>query len=317
MDEMQLTQSVNMDNGELLYFWALGDLHYCAIDQWQAFHTQRLTSMFQDLRTLWSNKGSPAFCVSPGDIIEMSTPENYQLAKRQLTALLGKIPFYPGLGNHELYAENGESENHLIEDFTAFWGKPTRYYWVVGEVLCIMLDPIGYPEPYLTQESLTFLQTALAKHPGHTSIIFCHCPLYNTVLDRDPERNLDYHSLDPFFFLQNSAEVRAILGRYKKVGLYLSGHTHSGWGAPNLVYTEELGGHPVTHINLMSPWYTGFHKGASLDDDGNRFEFQPDDPDVLVSFAIRIYRDRAVIGLRDHRARAWMAQWTVPMYFRK
>ena len=225
-----------------MYFWAIGDLHFCAKEQWKTFQTQRLTLMYTDLRSLWSKEGAPDFCVSPGDIIELNTPENFQLAKKQMTNLLGNIPFYPGLGNHELYAENTESEDHLIEDFEAFWGKPVRYYWVEGEVLCIMLDPIGYPEPYLTQESLAFLQTALAKHPGYTSVIFCHCPLYNTVLDRDPERNLDYHSLDSFFALQNSDEVRAILGKYKQVGLFLSGHTHSGWGAPNLVYTEGLGG---------------------------------------------------------------------------
>ncbi len=310
---MDDVQPANIDNAALLYFWALGDLHYCAIDQWRVFHMQRLTPMYQDLRSLWSEEGTPAFCVSPGDIIEMSAPENYQLAKKQLTALLGKIPFYPGIGNHELYAENDDASEHLVEDFTAFWGKPTRYYWVDGGVLCIMLDPVGYPEPYLSQESLTFLQTALAKHPGYTSVIFCHCPLYNTVLDRDPEHNLDYHSLDSFFALQNSDEVRAILGRYKQVGLFLSGHTHSGWGAPNLVYTEALGGHPVTFVNLMSPWYTGFHKGASLDEDGSKFEFQPDDPDVSVSFAIRIYRGQAIIKLRDHKARTWMAQWNISL----
>jgi 3',5'-cyclic AMP phosphodiesterase CpdA len=310
MDDIQ---QANIDNVTLLYFWALGDLHYCAIDQWQAFHTRRLTPMYQDLRSLWSEEGAPAFCVSPGDIIEMSAPENYQLAKKQLTALLGKIPFYPGIGNHELYAENDDSSEHLIEDFTAFWGKPARYYWVDGGILCIMLDPVGYPEPYLSKESLAFLQTALAKHPGYTSVIFCHCPLYNTVLDRDPERNLDYHSLDSFFALQNSDEVRAILGKYKQVGLFLSGHTHSGWGAPNLVYTEDLGGHPVTFVNLMSPWYTGYHKGASLDENGVRFEFQPDDPDVSVSFAVRMYRGQASIKLRDHRARTWMAQWNISL----
>ena len=313
MDEFQSTQSANYNNVELLYFWALGDLHYCAIDQWQPFHTQRLTPMVQDLRTIWAEDGEPAFCVSPGDIVEMGTPENYQLAKKKLTALLGKIPFYPGIGNHEMYTENGESVDHLIEDFTAFWGKPVRYYWVIGEVLCIMLDPIGYPEPYLTQESLIFLQTALAKHPRHTSIIFCHCPLYDTVLDRDPERNLDYHSLDPFFYLQNSAEVRAILARFKKAGLFLSGHTHSGWGAPNIVYTEGLGDHPVTSVNLMSPWYTGYHKGASLGDDGRKFEFHPDDPDMSVSFAIRIFRNQCVIQLRDHMQRRWIAEWIVPL----
>ncbi len=313
MSDVELAESVNTGRGELLYFWAIGDLHFCAIDQWKTFHIQRLAPMFRDLRSVWSDEGVPAFCVSPGDIIEMSAPENFQLAKKQLAALLGKIPFYPGLGNHELYAENGENEDHLIEDFKAFWGKPVRYYWLQGEVLCIMLDPVGYPEPYLSRESINFLQTALAKHPGYTSIIFCHCPLYNTVLDRNPKHNLDYHSLDPFFALQNSTEVRAILGKYKQVSLFLSGHTHSGWGAPNLVYTEELSGHPVTFVNLMSPWYTGLHKGANLNEDGITFTFDPDDPDVIVTFAFHIYRDRAFIRLRDHRARSWMAQWNISL----
>ncbi len=313
MNDVQSAESANTGKGELLYFWAIGDLHFCAIDQWRRFHIQRLAPMFKDLRSIWSDEGVPAFCVSPGDIIEKSAPENFQLAKKQMAAVLGKIPFYPGLGNHELYAENDENQEHLIEDFTAFWGKPVRYYWVEGGVLCIMLDPIGYPEPFLSQDSLNFLQTALAKHPGYTSIIFCHCPLYNTVLDRDPERILDYHSLDPFFALQNSAEVRALLGKYKQVNLLLSGHTHSGWGAPNLVYTEVLDGHPVTFVNLMSPWYTGFHKGASLHEDATTFEFDYDDPDVVVSFAFHIYRDRALIRLRNHRARTWMSQWNISL----
>jgi hypothetical protein len=233
--------------------------------------------MFTDLRFLWTEERAPAFCVSPGDIIELNTPENFQLAKKQMTTLLGVIPFYPGLGNHELYADHAESEEHLIEDFAAFWGKPIRYYWVEGDVLFIMLDPIGYPEPYLTQESLAFL-----------------------------------HSLDPFFALKNSADVRTILGKYRQVGLFLSGHTHSGWSAPHLVYTEDVNGHPVTSVNLMSPWYTGFHKGATLSEDGTLFEYIPDDPDFIVSFAFHIYRDRAWIRLRDHRSHAWLAQWNVP-----
>lgn len=313
MNELQLSESIGDTGDELLYFWAIGDLHYCAMDQWQSFHTRRLAPMFQDFRSLWSEEGAPAFCVSPGDIIEISAPGNYQLAMKQLSSQLGKIPFYPGIGNHELWSENDDDEEVLIKDFTVFWEKPVRYYWAEGEVLCVMLDPVGYPKPYFTQETLAFLQTALAKHPGHSAVIFAHCPLYNTVLDRDPERNLDYHSLDPFFYIQNSAEVRALLARHKKVGLYLSGHTHSGWGAPNLVYTEELGGHPVTYINLMSPWYTGFHKGASWDDERGHFEFRPDDPDLQATFAIRIYRKQAVIKLRDHRAKSWIARWIVPL----
>jgi 3',5'-cyclic AMP phosphodiesterase CpdA len=315
LDKLQSSSAVNPADQELLYFWALGDLHYCAIDAWQAIHTRRLTPMFRDLRSLWSREGYPAFCVSPGDIIEKSAPENFELAKKELENYLGKVPFYPGLGNHELYADSDESIENLIQDYTIFWGKPVRYFWVENGVLCIMLDAVGYPEPFYTQETLSFLETALAKHPRQPAVIFSHCSLYNTVLDRagGSGNQLDYHTLDPFFAIQNSKQVRAILARHRNAGLYLSGHTHSGWQAPNLVYTEQLGDHSVTFLNVMSPWYTGFHKGPRLSSDHTHCDYTPDAPDVLVSFSIQVYRDKALIRLRDHRGRSWRAEWVVPI----
>src|SRR5437764_12030520 len=90
---------------KLLYFWALGDLHYRAHEQWQAIHSQRLASMFEDLRSLWRDEGFPAFCVSPGDIVDTGAPQHYQVAKMDLAAQLGNAPFYPGIGNHEFHAE--------------------------------------------------------------------------------------------------------------------------------------------------------------------------------------------------------------------
>ena len=313
LNQLHSSTTSSVANQELLYFWALGDLHYNAVAPWHALHTRRLAPMFRDLRSLWSREGLPAFCISPGDIVEMSTPENYELAKKELENHLGKTPFYPGVGNHELYAESDESLEHLLQDYTTFWGKPVRYFWTQNGVLCIMLDAIGYPEPYYSQETLVFLETALAKHPRHPAVVFGHCPLYNTVLDRGSESQQDYHSLTPFFAIQNSDEVRAIFARYTNAGLYLCGHTHSGWQAPNLVYTEQLDGHDMTYINLMSPWYTGYHKGARLSDDCVTCEYTADEPDVLVSFAIQIYRHKAIIRLRDHRARSWMAEWVVPL----
>ena len=302
---------------ELLYFWAFGDLHYYTPQQWRTYHAQRLAPMFRDLRTLWSQEGTPAFCVSPGDIVETSAPENYQLARQDLTAHLGDIPFYPGLGNHELWLENedeGEDDlDQFIKAYTTFWRKPTHYYWVKNEVLCVMLDPIGYPEPGFTQDTLAFLKTALAKHPEHIAVIFAHCPLYSTVLDRDPEQKRDYHSLMPFFFIQNSEEVRAILAKHGNGCLYLSGHTHSGWQAPNLVYTEYLGQHAVTHINLMSPWFTGYEKEPGRDTAHSGFEFYLDEPDLVMSFALQVYRNHVSVRLRNHRESNWMAQWHVPL----
>ena len=314
MDELQPPPRQAQDGEEeLLFFWALGDLHYYNNVLWQVEHTPRMLQMFSDLRRLWAQEGAPAFCVSPGDLVEMADPENYQLVRQQLSVNLGSVPFYPGLGNHELFASSQESEAELLEDFTIFWEKPPRYYWAQGEVLCVMLDVVGYGAPVLTRESLAFLETALAKHPRHIALLFAHCPLYGSVLDRDPARDLDYDSLEPFFYLENSQEVRALLARYPNVCLYFSGHTHSGWQAPNLVMTEELGGHPLTHVNLSSPWYTGKHHGIEWLDGGKACRYRPDDPDAITSLEVRVFRRRVRLRLRDHRARNWLAEWNVPV----
>lgn len=310
------TSGGSQAGAELLYFWALGDLHYYAHELWRTNHSQRLAAMYRDLRLLWLREGAPAFCVSPGDIVESSAPENYQLAKRELGALLGDIPFYPGVGNHELWAEredDAEGVEQLIEDYVNFWGKPARYYWTKDRVLCVMLDAMGYPEPRFSEGALKFLQTALAKHPAHIAVVFAHCPLYNTVLDRDPESRRDYHSLLPFFYIHNSDEVRAILGQHAASCLYISGHTHSGWQAPNLVLTEHTGRAPITYINLMSPWFTGYGKEPGRNEERTAFEFYTDEPDLVVSFAFHIYPEKALVRLRDHREQRWMAKWDVPL----
>ena len=322
MDKRSTTHGYPPETRELLYFWALGDLHYRARDQWHAMHAQRMAPMFQDLRTLWREEGLPAFCVSPGDIVDTGAPENYKLAKLDLAAQLGNIPFYPGIGNHEFHPESRADTLHTAAEFSQAWGKPVRYSWIEGEVLCIMLDqPYPYepdpsrenPQVILSQEALTFLDTTLAQHPEGLAIIFAHCPLRDTVLDRDPERNLDDDSQDPFFYVENSQDVRTILARHRNVGLYVSGHTHSGWGSPQLIFTEMLGDHPVTHVNLMCPWYTGRYRGPRLTADRSALEYYPDTPDVLASFGVHIYRHQALIRLRDHRASQWLAQWTVPL----
>ena len=111
----------------------------------------------------------------------------------------------------------------------------------------------------------------------------------------------------------NSREVRDILARHSNAFLYFSGHTHSGWEAPNLVCTEQLGGHPVTFVNLMSPWYTGTHKGPRLSADGTTVTSTPDTPDVVLTFAVRVYPDQAIIRVREHRTRQWLKHWVIPL----
>ena len=308
------------DKQESLYFWAIGDLHYRTTPIWDEIHTQRLAPMFEDLHELWQQEGKPAFCVSPGDMVETCAPENYRHARIKLESQLGTVPFYAGIGNHEYYGPDGEDRASMAELFTTMWEKPLRYAWVVGGVACIMLD---YPNPYtladadkvyISQETLTFLDDALKEFAAYPAIIFLHCPLRDTVLDRDPEHHRDYNSQQSFFSPENSQEVRDILARHKNACLYFSGHTHSGWEAPHLVFTEYLGGHPLTSVNLMSPWYTGTRTGLRVPKLGTP-HYVPDQPDVIPTFGVSCFHpERALIRVRDHRTRRWLKEWRVPFH---
>lgn len=303
----------------VLSLWLIGDLHYRALPAWNKLHTQRLAPMFEDLHALWQEEGPPAFCVSPGDIVETCALANYERAKADLAVQLEDIPFYPGMGNHEYEGVDGEVPERMGDTFTTVWQKPLRYTWTTSGVTCIMLD---YPNPYtlvdplqvfISQETLSFLDAALVEYAANPALIFLHCPLRNSVLDRDPERRRDYSSTEHFFSPENSQAIYNILARHRNACLYFSGHTHTGWEAPNIVCTEQLGAHPVTFVNLMSPWYTGAHTGPRMSVDLSTVRYIPDDPDVIPTFSVRIYQDQAVIRVREHRTRQWLKQWTVPL----
>ena len=309
----------------LLYFWVIGDMHFRAREQWKAFHSPRMRTMFEDIHAIWDMQGFPAFCVSPGDIVDTGHAANYDRARHEIEVQMGSVPFYPGIGNHEYQPETGDDgqddELHTAQEFTAHWGQPTRYTWTAGsakEVVCIMLDQ---PNSFLpgqrvenkhvifSQDTLNFLDTSLTEHAHRRAIIFAHCPLHNTVLDRDPQKNLDDDSLDPFFFVENSSDVRTILAKHANAALYISGHTHSGWGSPQLIHTEMLGGHPVTHINVMSPWYTGTQAAPRFVD--GHLEVGKDKPDVLATFAFHVCEDSIMVHVRNHNTQHWLAEWEI------
>ncbi|GCE45462.1 3',5'-cyclic AMP phosphodiesterase CpdA [Thermosporothrix hazakensis] len=314
MKELHLEADQGKPEKPLLHFWGLGDLHYRATDSWQPLHRPRMQQMYEDLHEIWQAEGEPAFCVSPGDIADRGAPINFELAKRDIAAHLKHIPFYPGLGNHEYFLETWESEPRKPEAFTEAWGFPIRYAWTAGDFAFLMLDqPVTESTDVIfSQEALDFLDTTLSEHAERKAIIFAHCPLHNTVLDRDPEKNLDDDSLDPYFFVSNSDEVRAVLARHQNAALYISGHTHSGWGSPQLVCTEQLGEHPVTHLNLMSPWYTGM-TGPTPNPDWDHLIYVADTPDLLVTFGFYLYETRAIVRARSHNTKCRLGQWEIPL----
>ena len=229
-----------------------------------------------------------------------------------------QVPFYPGVGNHEYLCLQGEDSAHLEERFQAVWGYPVRYHWQAGDFVCIMLD---YPNPstladpdyvYISQETLTFLDETLTTNAAQPAIIFLHCPLRDTVLARNPAKDSDFSSTHFFFSPENSQEIRAILADHKNACLFFSGHTHSGWESPDLVKTEQIGNHPITFVNLMSPWYTSAHTGPRFSQDSQSLSYIADNPNIVPSFAVHIENNQATIRVREHLSRRWLKTWQCP-----
>src|SRR5581483_4024205 len=100
---------------------------------------------------------------------------NYVLARQEILSQLGKVPFYPGLGNHEYFPTGFpttiEGDWHTAAEYVTAWGRPLCYSWIVNDIVCIMLDhppaqsePDGTPQVILSPETLTFLETTLAEN---------------------------------------------------------------------------------------------------------------------------------------------------------
>ena len=53
MNDIQSLEATAYANRQLLYFWALGDLHYRANELWHTIHSRRMAPMFQDIDSLW------------------------------------------------------------------------------------------------------------------------------------------------------------------------------------------------------------------------------------------------------------------------
>ena len=69
--------------------------------------------------------------------------------------------------------------------------------------------------------------------------------------------------------------------------------------------------HSITHINVMSPWYTGRHAGARMNPEHTQLIYKPDVPDIQATFAFHIYTDKAIVRAREHMTGQWIGEWEI------
>lgn len=145
------------------------------------------------------------------------------------------IPFYQGLGNHDMDYRLGGDETS-DQTFKKFYG-PTYYSFNRGRAHYVMLDDVRYLgtereyDGYITEQQLNWLEKDL-KYVAKDDLLFIclHIPVYSSV--------------------KNNEELYKLLKPFNNVHI-LSGHTH--YNANNI--TGNVFEH--NHGTVCGAWWTG------------------------------------------------------------
>jgi len=230
--------------------------------------------------------------VAVGDICEdLGTREEYD-AVRQFFARLNK-PFYPVTGNHDYLYEDQRSfkgtrvkasssiNKEKLRRFKEIFSLPDlKYSKKVGPYLLIFLSVDDLRSNFLAEISegtLDWLRSELARHKTDPTIIFFHAPLQGTLLDYNANANR------PNFVAQPEKKIRQLILQNSQVFLWLSGHTHTP--ATNESYASD--------INLYEKQVTNIHNC-----DMNR--------ETIWTNSLYLFPDKVVVKTFEHKKGAWM-----------
>ncbi len=230
--------------------------------------------------------------VAVGDLCEdLGTREEYD-AVRQFFARLNK-PFYPVTGNHDYLYEDQRSfkgtrvkasssiNKEKLQRFKETFSIPDlKNSKKVGSYLLILLSVDDLRSNFLagiSEGTLDWLRSELARHKTDPTIIFFHAPLKGTLLDYNADANR------PNFVAQPEDKIRQLILQNSQVFLWVSGHTHTP--ATNESYASD--------INLYERQVTNIHNC-----DMNR--------ETIWTNSLYLSPDKVVVKTYDHKKGEWM-----------
>jgi 3',5'-cyclic AMP phosphodiesterase CpdA len=176
--------------------------------------------MLQELLTEIKRDIKPDFVVQLGDLIEDSAaPEEDELNYRSAISLFESlsVPVLHAIGNHE-------TVNLSVGKLLSHMGRTTPYYSLdVGPVHCVVLmaSTRAHTDIHIDAAQRNWLAADLRSTQKPT-LVFLHHPL--------DEQNLHgsfwFEKYAEYCFVQERAQVRAILEESGKVVAVFNGHIH-------------------------------------------------------------------------------------------
>lgn len=204
----------------------------------------------------------PAFIVNSGDLVcHGSDPDEWRVFNEENQPIFSKkIPYYPGLGNHEYYSDNEKA----LENYFSLFPYLNRRKWyevrfrsVLVAVLDSNFDDLEESEIQAQDKWFAeFLAAAARDESVHHVIVCCHHSPYTNARIHGDSRRAQEHFVAP---------------KIPKVKVFVTGHVHTyerflkdgvqfvvsgGGGAPLVAVDTDAPRHPDL---FKGPEYRNFH----------------------------------------------------------
>ena len=277
------------------------------------FHTDE--NMQKGLKFLEEQAGGALDCVAiSGDLTNTGTAEDARKFYNIYRAGLShpEIPLIFCTGNHDLYAENGNQGEHLLETFDAAafsaditgFGPQNSRHSVVNGIHFIQVNALQYElgAPVFTQEAHAFLRDELAKaaQDGGDKPIFVlmHTSIPGTVSGSN--------CMSPDFptLIWSTDELRDCLAAYPQV-VMVSGHTHYTQNSDRTIYQDDfttINVGPMHYMNADFGFYNrGKGKSVLLEEFEKHSQAMLMDIDKNGTLRIRRYD----VGLLQQQGETW------------
>ena len=227
-----------------------------------------------------------------GDVAENGLAIEYQYIYEKLSGL--GCPYINAEGNHDirlrLYRQslarfsdfsNALNENDAFDSYH-YSMKLNGYQFIV-----LGSDRTEFEESYLSDEQLSWLDSALAGEAGHPTFVVVHQPLKGThgLPDTWGSPIESAGSVG-----KQSDQLNAILQKYSNV-ILITGHLHTGFGA----YTYEKNGN-IHMINLPSLCVK--NKDGENNDSG-------------LGCMVECYKNEIVFRARNFSTGSWLPEYDV------
>lgn len=195
-----------------------------------------------------------------GDLSNTGSPGDDALFLAHRAAHYGETPVYAALGNHDIY-----NDVRSPEAAATALGLPARNYTIdLGFVVIVVVFPgdsfaAFNSGSHFSAGSFAWLDATLAGLADRDVWIACHFPLYDTVAGLDADALIYKRSVDSGYYVavsgvnhDNSDAVLEMLEGHTCVKAWISGHTHSSLGAPDIFTTVNIGARQIPHVNVSS-----------------------------------------------------------------